>query len=70
MAFKDIYDCAPRDITERELARFIWEYQQFSIDRLLEDRVKDRARIDELEDELERLKQSSNSQANGGSDDL
>ena len=49
MAFKDIYDCAPRDITERELARFIWEYQQFSIDRLLEDRVKDRARIDELE---------------------
>lgn len=55
---------ARRNISERAKARAIWQYQQFHIDRLLEDRAKDMARIDELEDELERLKQSSNRQAN------
>ena len=53
-----------RNVSERAKARAIWQYQQFYIDRLLEDRAKDRARINELEDELERLKQSSNGQAN------
>ena len=53
-------------VAERTKAKAVWQYQQASIDGLLQDRAKDRARIDELEDKLERLKQSSNCQANGG----
>ena len=38
-----------RTVAERTKAKAVWQYQQASIDGLLEDREKDRARIDELE---------------------
>ena len=36
-------------VAERTKAKAVWQYQQASIDGLLEDRAKDKARIDELE---------------------
>ena len=41
-----------RTVAERTKAKAVWQYQQASIDGLLEDRAKDRARIDELEHKL------------------
>jgi hypothetical protein len=38
-----------RTVAERTKAKAVWQYQQASIDGLLEDRGKDRARINELE---------------------
>lgn len=32
--FKDIYDSAPLDMSERELAKFIYDHQQIAIDEL------------------------------------
>lgn len=41
-----------RTVAERTKAKAVWQYQQASIDGLLEDRAVDRARINELEDEI------------------
>ena len=42
-------------VAERTKAKAVWQYQQASIDGLLEDRAVDRARINELEAKVEWL---------------
>ncbi len=42
-------------VAERTKAKAVWQYQQASIDGLLEDRTVDRARINELEAKVEWL---------------
>ena len=49
MTFEEWWEAGYSNQVDMDCARQAWDYQQASIDGLLQDRAKDRARINELE---------------------